>query len=121
MCSLITLNFRRGFLFFKRTLDSVQKPSTAFYSSVKSDEFPTEVAKDMYLIEGYTDTIYKRIDESELIKDKKYLYSDCRITTSKIYREERKKPLQELGAKTFLQRFRGLTNSLICLYISSLL
>jgi len=47
--------FQAWIPFFKRTLDSVQKPSTAFYSTVKSDEFPTEVAKDMYLIEGYTD------------------------------------------------------------------
>ena len=98
--------FQAWIPFFKRTLDSVQKPSTAFYSTVKSDEFPTEVAKDMYLIEGYTDTIYKRIDESELIKDKKYLYSDLPYYYFKKFIEKKeKKPLQELVQKHF---YRGL-------------
>ena len=73
---------------------------------MKSDEFPTEVAKDMYLIEGYTDTIYKRIDESELIKDKKYLYSDLPYYYFKKFIEKKeKKPLQELIQKHF---YRGL-------------
>ena len=98
--------FQSWIPFYRKTLDIDKKPSPEYYSTTKSDSFPTEVAKDLYLREGYTDSIYKTIDESELIKDKKYLYSDLPYYYFKKYIEKKnKKPLQEIVQKHF---YRGL-------------
>ena len=98
--------FQSWIPFYRKTLDIDKKPSPEYYSTTKSDSFPTEVAKDLYLREGYADSIYKTIDESELIKDKKYLYSDLPYYYFKKYIEKKnKKPLQEIVQKHF---YRGL-------------
>ena len=87
--------FQAWIPFFNRTLTAEKRPSPEYYRTVASDSFPTPVAKDMYLREGYTDTIYKRIDESELKKDRKYLYSDLPYYYFKKYIEKKnKKPLE---------------------------
>lgn len=49
---------------------------TAIYSSVKSDRFPLEVAKNMYMNQSYVDSMYQRIYDSKLRRRKKYKYSD---------------------------------------------
>ena len=60
--------FQSWIPFFNQTLDKNKKPLPEFYSTTPSDSFPTQVAKDLYLREGFTDSIYKRIDDSNLIK-----------------------------------------------------
>ncbi len=52
------------------------KLNPEIYSSHKSNKFPIQVAKNLYITKSYTDTIYKKIYESELRKRKKYKYSD---------------------------------------------
>ena len=98
--------FQSWIPFFNKTLDTNKKPSPDFYSTTPSDEFPTEVAKNLYLREGFTDSIYKSIDDSDLIKNKKYLYSDLPYYYFKQYIEKKtKKPLQEAVQQHF---YRGL-------------
>jgi beta-N-acetylhexosaminidase len=46
------------------------------YSKKQSPEFPTQVAKKMYITKGFNDSIYKRIIISKVDKPGKYLYSD---------------------------------------------
>ena len=94
--------FQSWIPFFNQTLDKNKKPLPEFYSTTPSDSFPTQVAKDLYLREGFTDSIYKRIDDSNLIKDKKYLYSDLPYYYFKLFIEKKtKKPLQEAVQKHF--------------------
>ncbi|MDO4229233.1 MAG: glycoside hydrolase family 3 N-terminal domain-containing protein [Capnocytophaga sp.] len=62
--------------FYQKTLDMQKKPLKEIYSNVKTDDYSIQVAKNLYIKKDYIDTIYKEIDSSELIKKKRYLYSD---------------------------------------------
>ena len=60
--------------FYKATLDSLNRPSTHFYRSEFSEEFPTPVANKLFLIKDYNDTIVKTIIDSDLLPKKQYKY-----------------------------------------------
>jgi len=60
--------------FYKRTVRE-GKPSSTYYSKVKSGEFTVPVAKDLYLRQDYKDSMYAQIFSNPL-KEKKYVYSD---------------------------------------------
>lgn len=62
--------------FYLRTLTKRDDYKDGFYSEKQSDEFPTQVAKKLYVVKGFQDTIYKRIVDSKLETHGKYLYSD---------------------------------------------
>ena len=63
--------------FYYKTLDSVTKrPSEEYYRSERSKEFNLEVSKNLFLRSDYEDSIQKIIRESELLKRKRYRYSD---------------------------------------------
>ena len=52
------------------------RPSSQFYKSQYSTEFPIPVAKNLYLQKDYPDTIRQRIYDSDMRDTKKYKYSD---------------------------------------------
>ncbi|MBS1638161.1 MAG: serine hydrolase [Bacteroidetes bacterium] len=87
--------------FWQRTLSKGQyKPG--YYSDVKSDQYPTQVARDMYVVRGYTDSIYKQITDSKLGEPCKYVYSDLGYYFSKRLIEQKTgEPLNEYVSKTF--------------------
>lgn len=64
--------------FYKETIEGRKYPklSEKFYRTKKSEEFSIEVAKNVYLRNDYPDTIYQRIIDSDLRKNRKYKYSD---------------------------------------------
>lgn len=62
--------------FYQKTLKKKGGYKDGYYSKTKSDEFPTQVAKDLYVVKGFTDSIYNSIVTSKLEKPGKYLYSD---------------------------------------------
>ncbi|MDO4727853.1 MAG: glycoside hydrolase family 3 N-terminal domain-containing protein [Bacteroidota bacterium] len=100
------LTHNSGFIawkpFYKATLDSAsKKPSSVFYSTVYSEEFPDKVADNMYIKKGYTDVILKEIAESKLNK-KGYKYSDFSFILLKEYLEKNTgKKLDELVDEHF--------------------
>lgn len=61
--------------FYKETLTSEGLPSPSLYRNSYSDSFPTQVAKDLFLRQGWQDTIIKRIIESP-VNRQHYVYSD---------------------------------------------
>lgn len=88
--------------FYKATLDSLNRPSTHFYRSEFSEEFPTPVANKLFLIKDYNDTIVKTILESDLLPKKQYKYSDFSFILFKEYLEfHNKKTLEELAHTNF--------------------
>lgn len=62
--------------FYLRTLTKKDAYKPGYYSYKPSEEFPTRVAKKLYVVKGFNDTIYNRILNSKIEKQGKYLYSD---------------------------------------------
>ena len=75
--------------FYLKTLDTQKKPLKEVYNNVKTDEFSVQVANNLFIKNDYINTIYKEIDNSELIKKKKYLYSDLPYYYFKKYIERK--------------------------------
>jgi CubicO group peptidase (beta-lactamase class C family) len=53
-----------------------QKLDTALYKNHKEDGYNTMVTPDIYILDSYVDSILGEIKESDLLKKKKYRYSD---------------------------------------------
>lgn len=51
-------------------------PDTRYYSKTKTPEKSIELCRNMFVLNSFTDTIYKRIYDSELMPSKTYKYSD---------------------------------------------
>lgn len=62
--------------FYLRTLQKNGLYKPGIFSKEQSDKFPTPVAKDLFVVKGFTDTMYKRIINSKLETPGKYVYSD---------------------------------------------
>lgn len=62
--------------FYLRTVEKNGDYKKGYYAKTKSEEYPTEVARGLYIKKGYNDSIYQRIIESKVEKPGKYLYSD---------------------------------------------
>jgi beta-N-acetylhexosaminidase len=62
--------------FYKETIDANGAPLPAYYASAKNDSFSIRVANNLYLRADWRDTIYKRILQSTLGKQNRYIYSD---------------------------------------------
>lgn len=97
--------------FYKETIDASGVPLPGFYSTVKNDSFSIPVAKDLFLRNDWRDTIYKRILQSPLGHENKYVYSDNDfIFLGKIVEAISGLPLDEYAEKTFY-RPMGLTTA----------
>ena len=67
--------------FYKQTLvkDSVSGKMNlrdTLYSTISSEKYPYQVASGIFLHKQYSDSIIHQIKESEILENKKYLYSD---------------------------------------------
>ena len=62
--------------FYLKTLERGGDYKKGIYSKTRSEEYPTQVAHNLYIIKGYNDSIYKRIISSKIENPGKYLYSD---------------------------------------------
>ena len=62
--------------FYLRTLKKNDDYKPGFYNKKATEMFPTRVAKNLYVVKGFNDSIYKRIINSKLENPGKYLYSD---------------------------------------------
>jgi len=89
--------------FYVNTLDSItKKPSAEYYSHKWSNNFPIEVAKDLYLTKSYKDSIFDRIALAEQRERPGYKYSDLSYFLFKEFIENYyKKNLDELTQERF--------------------
>lgn len=82
--------------FYLKTLEKDGDYKPGFYSKEKSDDFPIQVAKNMFAVKGFNDSIYKRIVASKIENSGKYLYSDLGYYfMQKIIEQETHKKLNE--------------------------
>ncbi|GET44735.1 glycoside hydrolase family 3 N-terminal domain-containing protein [Capnocytophaga felis] len=75
--------------FYLKTLDTQKRPLKEVYSNIKNDDFSIQVAKNLFIKNEYINFIYQQIDNCDLIKKKKYLYSDLPYYYFKKYIEKR--------------------------------
>ncbi|MBE0422706.1 MAG: serine hydrolase [Lutibacter sp.] len=62
--------------YYLETIDSItKKPFPNLYRTKKSEGFTIKITENLYLIDSYTDTIYKRIAEVPQLKEEGYKYS----------------------------------------------
>ena len=89
--------------FYINTLDSVTKmPDAKWYSNKKSETFNIKVAHKLYMNKEYKDSIMQRIIDSDLLKRKRYKYSDLPYYMLKDYLEtEYKSDLNVLTQRYF--------------------
>ncbi|EDP95914.1 b-glycosidase, glycoside hydrolase family 3 protein [Kordia algicida OT-1] len=74
--------------FYVNTLDSItKKPDKKWYSNKKSEKYSIKVAKNLYMNAEYKDSIMQRIIDSDLLKRKRYKYSDLPFYILKDYIE----------------------------------
>ena len=68
--------FKSWIPFYKRTLQKDKELDSLIFRKVQSSEYSTKVADGIYIRNNYRDTILKEIVQSDISKEKKYLYSD---------------------------------------------
>ncbi|MES2514615.1 MAG: glycoside hydrolase family 3 N-terminal domain-containing protein [Bacteroidota bacterium] len=97
--------------FWLRTQDKANNYKPGFYNTTKTEAYPTEVAKNLYLVKNYSDSIYKQILSSKLEPKGKYLYSDMGYYFSKkIIESKTGMALQDYVQQTFYKPMNsGLT------------
>jgi len=64
-----------GVLNFEPTLNKDGSYKVGYYSKVRSNLYPNQVADSLFVRQGFEDSLYKRIVKSK-VGEKKYLYSD---------------------------------------------
>jgi beta-glucosidase-like glycosyl hydrolase/CubicO group peptidase (beta-lactamase class C family) len=75
--------------FYVNTLDSVtKKPAKEWYSTKKTKKYTVKVADNLYMNTEYKDSIMQRITDSDLLKRKRYKYSDLPYYILKEYIEK---------------------------------
>ena len=62
--------------FYTETIDALGKPLPQYYSRFKDSMHVQQVADSLYIINSYIDTLHKRIANSKLSQQGKYVYSD---------------------------------------------
>jgi len=62
--------------FWSTTVKENGRYKSGYYRKRPSNRFNIRIAKNLYLLSSYRDTIYKMINESELLEKKEYTYSD---------------------------------------------
>ncbi len=67
---------RPGVILWPRTFDEQGRYKSEYYATQPTPGYNLRVSDGLYMIDSYTDTVYKAIRDSPLLKSKKYTYSD---------------------------------------------
>jgi len=73
-----------GLPFWERTVEKKNIPKVGFYSDEYSSQFPVQVAKKLYVVKDFNDSIYNQIMSCKMEESCKYIYSDIGYYFSKI-------------------------------------
>ena len=98
--------------FYKSTVDSSKIPLKKYYSKTYSNNFKNQVSENLFIINGYNDTILKDIFASKLNEKKDYVYSDFTFILLKEYLEKAtNKTLDVLSEENFYSKI-GMNNTM---------
>jgi beta-glucosidase-like glycosyl hydrolase/CubicO group peptidase (beta-lactamase class C family) len=70
--------------FWQKTVDKKSGYKSGYYSDEYSENFPVEVAKGLYVVKDFNDSIYNQIMACKMEETCKYVYSDVGYYFSKI-------------------------------------
>ncbi|WP_372793188.1 glycoside hydrolase family 3 N-terminal domain-containing protein [Lutibacter sp.] len=89
--------------YYLETIDTItKKPFPNLYRTEKSEGFSIKITENLYLIDSYTDTIYKRIAEVPQLKKEGYKYSGLLFYLFKKYLKDTfHKEMDELNNENF--------------------
>jgi beta-glucosidase-like glycosyl hydrolase/CubicO group peptidase (beta-lactamase class C family) len=91
--------------FYRETLDASLTPLPTVYQAQPDTTFSIRVAANLYMRKSWTDTLYKRILQSDLGPQGKYIYSDNDyIFLGKIVEGITHMPLDQYVKKTFYDK-----------------
>lgn len=74
--------------FWQKTVDKKNGYKSGYYSDEYSEEFPVQVAKGLYVVKDFNDSIYHQIMSCKMEETCKYVYSDIGYYFSKILIEK---------------------------------
>jgi beta-glucosidase-like glycosyl hydrolase/CubicO group peptidase (beta-lactamase class C family) len=74
--------------FWQKTVDKKSAYKTGYYSDEYSEQFPVQVAKGLYVVKDFNDSIYNQIMACKMEETCKYVYSDIGYYFSKILIEK---------------------------------
>lgn len=98
--------------FYEKTLIGLGRPSPEIYHPAPMTCYEIPVAKDLYMADDYTDTIWHRIFASPLRADKSYKYSDLGLyLVARALQNLNGQPLDVFARRTFYRPL-GLANTL---------
>ncbi len=70
--------------FWQKTVDKKNNYKSGYYSDEYSEHYPTQVAKGLYVVKDFNDSIYNQIMSCKMEESCKYVYSDIGYYFSKI-------------------------------------
>lgn len=74
--------------FWQKTVDKKNTYKSGYYSDEYSEKFPIQVAKGLYVVKDFNDSIYNQIMSCKMEETCKYVYSDIGYYFSKILIEK---------------------------------
>ncbi|HRG00401.1 MAG TPA: glycoside hydrolase family 3 N-terminal domain-containing protein [Bacteroidia bacterium] len=74
--------------FWQKTVDKKSGYKSGYYSDTYSEEYPVQVAKGLYVVKDFNDSIYNQIMSCKMEETCKYVYSDIGYYFSKILIEK---------------------------------
>lgn len=92
--------------FYEQTISKGANPQPLpkYYSSRRSDEYPSAVTEQLYLRQDFQDTIWQQLIDSEVSADKGYVYSDIGYYfIGRMIEEQTSMPIQDYVQQTFYQ------------------
>lgn len=96
--------------FYLKTLEKNGDYKKGIYSKTKTKEFSVQVAKDLFVVKGFQDSIYKRLMNSKIENPGKYLYSDLGYYfMQQIIEQQTQQKLNEYVQNIYEQMGIGLT------------
>ena len=96
--------------FYLKSIDKSGKYRPGYYSKKGSDDFPILVAKNLYAVKGFNDSIYAKVLESKIENPGKYLYSDLGYYfMQRIIESQTQMPLNKYVGDLYFKLGLGLT------------
>ena len=96
--------------FYLKSIDKSGRYRPGYYNKKMNEEFPIPVAKNLYAVKGFNDSIYDKVLASKIENPGKYLYSDLGYYfMQRIIESQTQQPLNKYVGELYFKLGLGLT------------